>query len=209
MAFLLSNAPKLIVTGIELIAKLAIGLIQAIPKIVAAIPQIIQSIIDAFSKFDWPSIGKNILEGIKNGILGAISAVVDAAKEAASAVWDAVKGFFDIGSPSKLMAYAGERIDEGLAGGITDNQGLVDNAITSLSDSATSSLEISPSYGSFATEQDDRVDQLISLLNNYLPAIASGENMNLTLEGDAAGLFNLVRRENKVYKRMNGESAFA
>ena len=209
LAFLLSNAPKLIVTGIELIAKLAIGLIQAIPKIVAAIPQIIQSIIDAFSKFDWPSIGKNILEGIKNGILGAISAVVDAAKEAASAVWDAVKGFFDIGSPSKLMAYAGEMIDEGLAGGITDNQGLVDNAITSLSDSATSSLEISPSYGSFATEQDDRVDQLISLLNNYLPAIASGENMNLTLEGDAAGLFNLVRRENKVYKRMNGESAFA
>lgn len=209
LAFLLSNAPKLIVTGIELIAKLAIGLIQAIPKIVAAIPQIIQSIIDAFSKFDWPSIGKNILEGIKNGILGAISAVVDAAKEAASAVWDAVKGFFEIGSPSKLMAYAGEMIDEGLAGGITDNQGLVDNAITSLSDSATSSLEISPSYGSFATEQDDRVDQLISLLNNYLPAIASGENMNLSLEGDAAGLFNLVRRENKVYKRMNGESAFA
>lgn len=209
LAFLLSNAPKLIVTGIELIAKLAIGLIQAIPKIVAAIPQIIQSIIDAFSKFDWPSIGKNILEGIKNGILGAISAVVDAAKEAASAVWDAVKGFFDIGSPSKLMAYAGEMIDEGLAGGITDNQGLVDNAITSLSDSATSSLEISPSYGSFATEQDDRVDQLISLLNNYLPVIASGENMNLSLEGDAAGLFNLVRRENKVYKRMNGESAFA
>lgn len=204
-----SNLPTIIAQGITIIGKLVAGLIQAIPTIVASIPQIIQAIVNGFDDFDWPSIGKNILEGIKNGILGAISAVVDAAKEAASAVWDAVKGFFDIGSPSKLMAYAGEMIDEGLASGIADNQSLVDNAITSLSDSATASLEISPSYGSFVTNQDDKVDQLINLLNNYLPVIASGENMNLRLEGDAAGLFNMVRKENKVYKRMNGESAFA
>lgn len=204
-----ANLPQILTQGITIIGQLIAGLLKAIPQVIAAIPAIINAIIETFGSFDWASIGHNILEGIKNGILNAINAVVDAAYEAASAVWDAVKGFFEIGSPSKLMAYAGEMIDEGLANGIADNQSLVDNAITSLSDSATSSLEILPSYGSFATEQDDRVDQLISLLNNYLPVIASGENMNLTLEGDAAGLFNLVRKENKIYKRMNGESAFA
>ena len=60
-----------------------------------------------------------------------------------------------------------------------------------------------------ASESVETNNNLYQLLSTYLPVITSGENMNLSLEGDASGLFNLVRRENKVYKRMNGESAFA
>lgn len=208
-ATILSNLPTILAQGILIIGKLAAGLIQAIPQIIAAIPQIIKAIIDAFSAFDWASIGKNILEGIKNGILDAVSAVVDAAKEAASAVWDAVKGFFDIGSPSKLMAYAGEMIDTGLANGIAGNQGLVDDAIDSLNDDAMNAFTMSPSFGAIETRQDDRIDELLDLLGNYLPTIASGENMNVSITGDAEGIFNLVKSQNKIYKRMNGESAFA
>ena len=208
-ATVLSNLPTILAQGILIIGKLAAGLIQAIPKVVLAIPQIIKAIIDTFSAFDWASIGKNILEGIKNGILGAVSAVVDAAKEAASAVWDAVKGFFDIGSPSKLMAYAGEMIDTGLANGIAGNQGLVDDAIDSLNDDAMNAFTMSPSFGAIETRQDDRIDELLGLLGNYLPTIASGENMNVSITGDAEGIFNLVKSQNKIYKRMNGESAFA
>ena len=40
--------------------------------------------------------------------------LLEAAKEAGKAIWDAVSGFFSIGSPSKLMAYAGEMIDLGV-----------------------------------------------------------------------------------------------
>ena len=34
-------------------------------------------------------------------------------------------------------------------------------------------------------------------------------NANIVLEGDAEGLFRVVRDQNKIYKRMSGQSAFA
>ena len=107
------------------------------------------------------------------------------------------------------MAYAGEMIDTGLANGIAGNQGLVDDAIDSLNDDAMNAFTMSPSFGAIETRQDDRIDELLGLLGNYLPTIASGENMNVSITGDAEGIFNLVKSQNKIYKRMNGESAFA
>lgn len=134
VANIAENLPTIIAQGIEIITKLIVGLIQAIPKLVAAIPQIIQSIVKAFSKFDWKKIGKDILDGIKNGILGAISAVVSAAKEAATAIWNSIKDFFKISSPSKKMMWIGKMVDEGFAEGITDNIGTVDDAMNTLMD---------------------------------------------------------------------------
>ncbi len=134
VANIAENLPTIIAQGIEIITQLIVGLIQAIPKLVAAIPQIIQSIVKAFSKFDWKKIGKDILDGIKNGILGAVSAVVSAAKEAATAIWNSIKDFFKISSPSKKMMWIGKMVDEGFAEGITDNIGTVDDAMNTLMD---------------------------------------------------------------------------
>ena len=110
------------------------------------------------------------------------------------------------------MAWAGQMIDEGLAQGIEDNTGLVDDAMSSLNTdvaadlTAPQSMEYSPSStGSY----DSKIDALISLLTDYLPAMANGSNVSVTLEGDAEGLFEVVKNQNKIYKRMNGESAFA
>ena len=47
-----------------------------------------------------------------------------------------------------------------------------------------------------------------ALLDAYLPQLADGMNIGISLEGDAQGLFNMVRGQNKIYKRMNGQSAF-
>ena len=195
---ILKNAPKMLTSGIELIGKLAAGLIQAIPKVIAAIPPIIVSIVNAFRSFDWPSIGLNILEGIKNGILGAVGAVIDAAKSAAEGIWNAVKGFFKISSPSKLMFYAGEMIDAGLASGIANNQDMVDNAVKTLSNSAASELKTQMSFNPRISGKDskleEKVDNLYKLLGAYLPEIANGYG-KIALEGDAGRLFRLVQRE--------------
>ena len=207
-----SQLPQILQKGIEIIGKLVVGLIQAIPKVVAAIPQIISAIKETFGNYDWASIGKNLLEGIKNGILNAVGAVVEAAKEAAGAIWNTVKSFFDIGSPSRLMEWGGKMIDEGLAGGISKNQDLVDDAMSSLNETAMSQFQtemnVTPKYKPVAGQNtDSKVDSLLSMLEAYLPQIADG--MSVSLEGDADGLFNVVRNKNKVYKRMNGQSAFA
>lgn len=212
LATIASNLPQIVTKGIEIIGKLVVGLIQAIPKVVAAIPQIISAIKETFGNYDWASIGKNLLEGIKNGILNAVGAVVEAAKEAAGAIWNTVKSFFDIGSPSRLMEWGGKMIDEGLAGGISKNQDLVDDAMSSLNETAMSQFQtemnVTPKYKPVAGQNtDSKVDSLLSMLEAYLPQIADG--MSVSLEGDADGLFNVVRNKNKVYKRMNGQSAFA
>jgi hypothetical protein len=141
VANLAANYPTIIQQGIQIITQLIVGLIQAIPQIIAAIPQIIVSIVDAFAQYDWLSIGVNILEGIKDGILSAVGAVIDAAKEAAGAIWDSITGFFDIHSPSKRMAWVGEMLDKGLANGIDAYSGLVDDAIGNVSDIADINAE--------------------------------------------------------------------
>lgn len=67
---------------------------------------------------DWGEIGTNILQGIANGITAAASLIADAALAAAKAAYEAVKGFFGIKSPSKLMMQLGEFTMMGLAQGI-------------------------------------------------------------------------------------------
>lgn len=192
-ATILTQLPTILQKGIEIVGQLAVGLIQAIPKVVAAIPQIIASIRNTFDDYDWPSIGMNLLEGIKNGILGAVGAVIDAARDAAAAIWDTVSSFFQIGSPSKLMEYGGKMIDEGLAGGIEKNTKLVDDAISDLSESATVNLQTSASqsfnFDSFKNQQDDKMDILLSILTDYLPEIAKNKGIS------GQDLYNSLNRQ--------------
>ena len=195
MAGIGEQLPNVLMKGIEIIGKLIAGLIQAIPKLVAAIPQIILAMVRTFLSYDWFSIGKNILLGIKDGIVKSVSVVVEAAKEAAQSIWEAIKSFFSIGSPSKLMAYAGEMIDLGFANGIVDNKGLVDSAISSLNSGVMSNLEMTPVVSGFEQQQDDRIDTLVDILNAYLPTIASGENQRVVIEADAGRMFRVMQRE--------------
>lgn len=123
-----SHLPEILQKGVEIVLELAAGLIKAIPDLLLKIPQIISSLKDEFMSFDWVQLGKDILVGIANGIKSAIGSVVNAAKEAAEQVYDAVKGFFGIHSPSRKMAYIGRMNDEGLAKGTLDNINVVRRA---------------------------------------------------------------------------------
>lgn len=192
VATIAQNLPTILAQGITIIGKLAAGLIQAIPTVLGAIPQIIQAIVNAFGGYDWASIGRNILEGIKNGILSAVDTVVSAAKEAGEAIWNGVKDFFKIESPSKLMFYAGEMIDAGLAKGINDNVGMVQDAIDSLSNRAMADLQVSANYGSVPqinTQRDAQLDAVVTMLSNYLPVIAEKEGI------DFKTLYNGINRQ--------------
>ena len=197
------HLPEIFQQGIEIIGKLAAGLIAAIPKALAAIPKILLAIAQAFLKYNWAQIGIDILIGIKNGIISAIGQVVDAAKQAAQAIWDTIKGYFQIGSPSKLMWYGGDMLDEGWAGGIKDNQYKVTDAIGSLNKDVMSSLETSPTVNSLAP-QDNRVDTLINILNQYLPIIADGENVSVHIEADAGRMFREMQRQSIKNTQMVG-----
>lgn len=209
-ATILENLPTILEQGITLLGELISGLIQALPDLVLAVGELILTFVDTIGEYDWLSIGADIVQGIINGLMNMIGSLVDAVQELASAIWDEILDFFDIGSPSKLAAWAGHMIDEGWAGGIQDNADLVEDAVSDLSDDVATELQMSPVVGSGAamSEQttDSRIDRLIQLMEEYLPQMAENR---VVLEGDAEGLFNVMQNQNKIYKRMNGESAFA
>lgn len=100
---IIRNLPQIIASGVQLIGALVQGLLNSIPKIVAAIPSIVNSIKSSFSSIDWASIGRNIIQGIGNGLRNAASAIVEAAKDAARRALDAAKSFLGINSPSKVF----------------------------------------------------------------------------------------------------------
>ena len=208
------HLPEILEQGITLLGELVAGIIEALPDLVVGVGELILTFVDTIGEYDWLSIGADIVQGIINGLMNMIGSLVDAVQELASAIWDGILDFFDIGSPSKLAAWAGQMIDEGFAGGITDNADLVDDAITDLGQSAAAQLEMTPQFGDItpvtgASSQQSSLDRLLALMEEYLPQLADGSNVNVTLEGDAEGLFNVMRDQNRVYRRMNGESAFA
>lgn len=135
IAAIASNLPKFLQKGIELIGKIAAGIIQAIPTVVGKIPQVLTGIANAFSKYNWGSIGTNIIKGIAKGITSAGSLIKDAALSAARKAFSAVKNFFGIASPSKLMANeVGKYIPAGIAMGIEKNTKPITDAMHDITD---------------------------------------------------------------------------
>ncbi len=114
--------PQIMTTGITLITQLAVGLIQAIPELIKAVPKIITELKSSFSDFDWGSIGKNIIEGIKNGLISVASSLVDAAKNAGGAALDGIKKKLGIHSPSRVFRdQVGKMMSVGLGIGFVKN----------------------------------------------------------------------------------------
>ena len=86
------------------------------------------------------SAGKNIISGLCNGIRGAVSWVTDAVSSVCSNAIGALKSFFGIKSPSRLMAKMGEYMMAGLAIGIDDGAAMAVGAMEGASYSVASAL---------------------------------------------------------------------
>lgn len=83
---------------------LIIGIaIQAWENLKTGFNALKEAVINFFRNTDWGQVGRNIIEGIANGIRSSISWVADAARSAANAALEAAKGFLGIHSPSTVM----------------------------------------------------------------------------------------------------------
>lgn len=118
---LTDNLPALVKAGMELIVALAQGLPQALPDLIDALPKIIGAIIDGFKDVDWLDLGANILKGILNGLVSAVSGIWSVVEDVSSAIIDGFCDFFDIHSPSRVMAKkVGQYLPSGIAVGMED-----------------------------------------------------------------------------------------
>lgn len=75
------------------------------------------------TSIDLFQAGKDIIQGLINGIASMATSLFNKAGELAGGVWDKFQSLFSFGSPSKTMFKAGVWIDEGAINGIKSKMG--------------------------------------------------------------------------------------
>lgn len=106
---------------------------NTISKVPGKFREIFNGVKNFLSNFDLWSVGRDIISGLINGIGSMASAVWNKAKSIASGIGSAIKGFFGINSPSKLMKSYGGYIGQGLYLGIDKEEENVLNSAKGLS----------------------------------------------------------------------------
>lgn len=131
------NAPKLIDTALYLITRLAVGLVQAIPTLVVNIPKIIEAIVAAFMAFQWLNLGKQLIDGVANGVKKAVESMATAAKNAFSKFKAKITGS-EVATELKNI---GKYIIDGIVGGIKNSLSKIANIAGKIKDTLLSKLK--------------------------------------------------------------------
>ena len=130
---------KLLSAGFQLTGAIINGIIKMIPEFLLMAPRIIGSLFTSLKSrikdTDWKQLGKNVLNGIIDGLTKFGNTIKEAAKKIYNEVKNKIKDFFGISSPSKKMRdEIGQWIPKGVAVGIEANTDSVDSAIQDLND---------------------------------------------------------------------------
>lgn len=115
------NSPSTVMAeqGGYIIAGLKKGITDAISSVTETAKKILSAIKSAFDNFSLFDIGKNLIQGLINGVNNMIETAKNAVANVGNAVIDKVKNVLGIHSPSTVFAEIGGYIDQGLANGIT------------------------------------------------------------------------------------------
>lgn len=94
---------------------------------------------NAFKSINWLDLGSNLIKGIINGVKNGVGKLKDAVKDAAKKALDSAKSALGIHSPSRVFRdQVGKFISLGIAQGITQNLGAVENSLSELDSLAQS-----------------------------------------------------------------------
>lgn len=201
----IANAlPQIISAGIEIIITLASGLLKGIPELLKAIPQIAKAIIDGLSEINLIDIGRAIIDGFIDGLMGAW----ERGKDFVGGIGDWIrdnKGPIEV--DRVLLTPAGNAIMDGLKGGLVDGFKDVQSYVSSVAD--TLSADFDP--GVFQTDLNYAVNgqgvqtttgqsQLELTLARLLALLEDWKEnpieLNIYNEGDVEWLRNYIEKEN-------------
>jgi hypothetical protein len=110
----------LIGAAVELVIALTVGLIKATPKLLVGLGSLIIGIAETIIKFDWASLGKNIVAGFKNGIANEWKNLKTWFKNLFGDLIGIAKKILGIASPSKVFKKLGSFTADGFGIGFED-----------------------------------------------------------------------------------------
>lgn len=125
----------IIVAGAELIGGLIEGIWQGITGIGEAIAGLLSEAIDAIGRWwsDFFEAGANLIQGLIDGFLSGVGRFLQAVSGTVEQADGTIQYVGQIYSPSRLLRKRGKQLMEGLSLGITDNLGMISDAMSRVS----------------------------------------------------------------------------
>lgn len=176
---LIEKGPDIAKNGYEMFMKL----LQKVPGFIVEMGKSVKNIVDKLvefftNKFDQiKNIGKDIVDNIWKGISEGWSKLKSDVEGLVNGLVDGIKGIFSSADYS-------DSIQSSMNVAVNDATGFdARNGV----------------FTPGAISQNPINGNMFNLLAEYLPIIASGRNVNISLEGDTEGLFTAVRNRNTLY----------
>jgi phage-related minor tail protein len=161
------------------------GVRERFDKGIQDVKDLWNGLVKFFKDIDLKQIGKDIIQGLINGIGAMKDAVMKKAGELASSIGKKISGALKIGSPSKVTEKLGLQTGEGLAKGLFHSIGKVGEMSGRLAESVATSLQ-------------GNLEDSTSALTLYFDAIRQdGDWLNDWLTHMPADVANLARQMGK------------
>ena len=107
------NLPKLLAEGVSLVVQLGVGIVKAVPDLLANWKKILQAVLSVISAVNWLNIGKNILTGVASGVRSMGSSMLAAFKGGFSSALAWIKSL-----PSQAVQW-GKNLIQSFINGLT------------------------------------------------------------------------------------------
>lgn len=190
---LIQNAPQIIQAGIELMGALFTAFVTSIPTVLQFVPALFVEAVAAFKNIDWASLGRDIIDGIINGISNAAWNLYNTVMDLAAGAWATMKNALGIGSPSKVFEQQiGRWIPAGVSVGIDDNMAPLNASIVGMADDMTGGFERATMSGATAAPT---VSQAVGI--DYAKLAQAISSRPVVIQGDTSRIFKVVQRENR------------
>ena len=183
-----------------------------------AFQNLVQNIKNTFTNFSWRDIGKNIVDGIKNGIQSAWSGLKTWVSNAFDNLVGGVKDLLGIHSPSTVFIEIGEYTMEGLEIGISkqavsaantmrDSMNRVVNSASAQSGRIASRTAVTIERNESGSSYDDSAamaeqNALLREQNRIMEQLLRKETVAVV--SPSAGLGRVISQSQKMYTAMAG-----
>ena len=189
------NLPSILAAGFDLVITLISGIGNAAPDLFAGAGKLLQNIGRAVKDINWKQLGKDIVNGLINGLGAMGNALWNAAKSVARSALNAIKSALGIASPSKVMRdQVGKWIPSGMAVGIEANTKPLTDAMHSLSGLTTDTLQTDLQLNTAALRMPSPVAASTGIvpaedsLSAILEKIHDMEESNMALQGQTVSI---------------------
>lgn len=205
---LVASVPRLLTAAGKIMLSIGKFLIQSIGNLLKAVPEIFQNMASEFKSLDWGSIGKNLIDGIKEGISEKASDMIDSVIEAAKKAIEGVKDFLGIHSPSRLARdVIGKNLVSGIGVGIEQETPRLLARSKKSMDRLISGIK-SKAYSVYPEYRQEKIVQKAERQGDSKDIKDTQVTVKVVLEGDAKGVFKIVSVEEEKFFKSTGKGKF-